>query len=195
MMNVRKFYRDILCITDNEIAEQLEASTRVLKINRGELLIRQGERQEDFSFLVSGIFRGFYFDALGRDTTDCFGFKKGTPCMSIAINNGISPINIEAVTPCEFIQIPGSQLIPLIERNPTLLRIYNNILQTALQIHWDLKVVVTQQTALERYKWFVKNYADLIDRVNDKDIASYLGMTAVTLSRIKKIERENRRES
>ena len=144
----------------------------------------------DFLFLVSGIFRGYYLDVNGKEVTDCIGFKSGTPAMSSAIDNAISPISIEAVVESVFLRIDGAKLIPLIERSPLLLKIYNEVLQTAMQIHWALKVTVTQRTALERYQWFLENYPGLIDQVSNKHIASYLGMTPVTLSRMRRMMRE-----
>ena len=191
-MNIQEFYRDVMHVSDYAILQKLEEYSQSFSVGKGDIVIRQGEKQKDFLFLVSGIFRGYYLDAAGKDVTDCFGFKKGTPCMSVAVNNGISPINIEAVTPCIFLKISSTKLMPLIDSNPLLLKIYNSILQEAMQVHWDLKITVTQRNAMQRYQWFIENYASIIDHVNNKDIASYLGMTPVTLIRIRKTMRDRK---
>lgn len=189
-MDIRQFYHETLHVEDPDLLEGLISITNIMYLDKGELLVRQGDRQTDFLFLVSGIFRGYYLDVNGKEVTDCIGFKSGTPAMSSAIDNAISPISIEAVVESVFLRIDGAKLIPLIERSPLLLKIYNEVLQTAMQIHWALKVTVTQRTALERYQWFLENYPGLIDQVSNKHIASYLGMTPVTLSRMRRMMRE-----
>lgn len=189
-MDIRQFYHETLHVEDPDLLEGLISITNIVYLDKGELLVRQGDRQTDFLFLVSGIFRGYYLNVNGKEVTDCIGFKSGTPAMSSAIDNAISPISIEAVIESVFLRIDGAKLIPLIERSPLLLKIYNEVLQTAMQIHWALKVTVTQRTALERYQWFLENYPGLIDQVSNKHIASYLGMTPVTLSRMRRMMRE-----
>ena len=192
-MEIREFLSEVLQVTDEALLKQIMEITTAFSTKKGSLVIAQGERQTDFIFLATGIFRGYYLDADGKENTDCFGVLPGTPCMSVAINNGISPISIEAVTTCEFIKISGEYLTPMIGSNPLLLKIYNEILQMAMQVHWDLKVMVTQHSAMERYRWFLNSYPGLIDHACSKDIASFLGMSPVTLSRLKKIYRENER--
>lgn len=193
-METRDFFKNILSINDEKLLDQLMDITTCVHIKKGELLIRQGEEQKDFIFLVHGIFRGYYLDSNGKEITECIGFESGTPGMSVAINNEVSPISIEALSKCEFIKLSGNELMSLIEKNISLMKIYNDILQTAMKVHWELKIMVSQHTVLERYQWFLEKYPGLIDQISNKIIASYLGMTPVTLSRIRRTVRENVQE-
>lgn len=190
-MDTRDFFKKILYVDDDQLVDQLINITNIVHIKKGEMLVRQGERQEDFIFLINGIFRGFYLDRNGKEITDCIGFKEGTPGMSVAVNNEASPISIEALTKCDFLKLSGNELAVLVEENPLLVKIYNDILQTAMRVHWELKIMVSQHTVLERYQWFLEKYPGLIDQISNKIIASYLGMTPVTLSRIRRTVREN----
>ena len=52
-------------------------------------------------------------------------------------------------------------------------------------MHWDIKRAVSQKTARERYVWFLKAYPGVIDLIPHRYIASYLGMTPITLSRVR----------
>lgn len=172
-------------VDDSSLVQELSEMSDILYLEKGELFIHQGDKQEDFLFLVSGVFRGFYLDMNGKEITDCFGVIPGTPAMSASISNTASPISIEAATECVLVRLPGRELLPLIESNALLLKIYNEILQAAIQIHWELKFVVSQRTALERYQWFLEKYPGLIDRISNKHIATFLGMSPVTFSRIR----------
>lgn len=189
-MDIGHFFQETLQVRDNDLVDQLTKLSAIMYLDKGELLVRQGDQQNDFIFLVWGIFRGYYLDINGRDVTDCIGFKSGTPAMSVMIDNSSSPISIEAVTESVFICIPGEALLSLIKDNLMLLQLYNTMLQTALNIHWELKVMVSQHTALERYQWFLENYPGLIDQISNRHIASYLGMAPVTLSRMRRAVRE-----
>lgn len=191
-MNLEKFFRDDLQIDDEFLVKALVKISQPIYLEKGALLVRQDEKQEDFLFLVSGIFRGFYLDANGKDVTDCFGVASGTPGMSVSIDNGISPISIEAATECVFIRIPGKELFPLVDTHPLLLKRYISIMQTAMQILWELKMVISQGAPLERYQWFLQKYPGLISRISNKHVASYLGMSPVTLSRIRHSLREEK---
>lgn len=63
-----------------------------------------------------------------------------------------------------------------------------------------VKTILCQNTATQRYDWFCKEYPGLIERVNNRYAASYLGMTPVTFSRLRhgvatKEARENKEKS
>ena len=64
------------------------------------------------------------------------------------------------------------------------------MLQQALRTHWEIRTMLCQHTAMERYQWFLQTYPALADRVSNKYIASFLGLTPVTLSRLRRALRE-----
>ena len=70
-----------------------------------------------------------------------------------------------------------------LETNDFALRIYNNLLIDSLRRHIEVKKMLYQVEAAKRYAWFLEHYPDLDPLVNDKYIASFLGVTPVTLSR------------
>ena len=71
------------------------------------------------------------------------------------------------------------------------MELYNRMLGAALDVQWKLKRVLSSCTAVQRYQWFLEEYSGLIDRVSNKYIASFLGMTPVTLSRLRRALRED----
>lgn len=189
-MQVKSFFANVLHIENAVLNRKLADISGELQLSKGDFLIREGEKQTQFIFLLEGILRGFFLDAGGREITDCFGFACGTPGMSCFVDNEPSPISIEAVTECKLLCLPSNQLKRLMTENSDLLWIYNEFLQAALRAHWEIKTMVCQHTAMERYQWFLNTYPGLIDKVSNKHIASFLGMTPVTLSRLRRVIRE-----
>lgn len=185
-MDYHNFFIKNLGISDEKIIQAFSSVMSVKKFKKNELIIAEGEIPSNFYFNIKGIFRGYLFDIDGSEITDCFGFKSGAPITSVNRVGEQSKTNMEAVTDLTALQMPLVDLINLIEANPTLLAIYNSLLQEALSRHWHIKEARYRLSATDRYKWFLETYPDLIDYVRMKDIASFLGMSPVSLSRIRK---------
>lgn len=189
-MSVRKFFEQELQITDEEILRQVEAVSKYETLKKGTLLIEAGERHENISFLIDGVMRGFLIDVNGRDITDCFVFRPGSAAMGCNDIEKPSQVNIEAMTDCSLLQIPMAVVEELLQSHPDLLQVYNSLLIEALKRHWEVKMIVYRYTAMQRYQWFLTAYPGLIDTISNKSIASYLAMTPVTLSRLRRQLRE-----
>lgn len=184
-MTVDAFYREVIGISDEELIGYLCSITTERHLSKKEKLIQAGEIQRHLIFLLNGILRGFLLDADGRDITDCFGYECGTAAMGGVELNMPSSVSIEALTESDVICLPLTEVLVLLEQHPELVQIYNLYLRRALSVHCEVKTIITQHSAMERYSWFLKAYPGLIDRVSNKYIASFLGMTPVTLSRMR----------
>ena len=191
-MRTDEFYAGIIHVSDEELIRQIERKTKQKKAKKGEVIVREGEVQSWVYFLISGVLRGFFLDARGREITDCFAFQCGDPVVSCIEFGEAAFVSIEALTECELLAISVSDLMPLVDDSPELLRIYNRMLANSLRYHWSMKALMYQYTAMERYQWFLKCYPGLIERVSGKHVASLLGMTSVTLSRLKRAIREGK---
>ena len=191
-MRVDEFYASTFRLSDKGLIRQLTEETKQKSVKKGEVIAQEGEVQSWVYFLSNGVLRGFFLDAKGRDITDCFVFQCGDPVVSCIQFGEASFVSIEALTNCELFAVSVFDLMDLLDSNPQLVRIYNELLTRSLRYHWSMKALMYQYTAMERYQWFLKNYPGLIDRVSGKHVASLLGMTSVTLSRLKRAIREGR---
>ena len=88
-----------------------------------------------------------------------------------------------------MVSLPLAQLAPFLQE-PELVRLYLEFQRDSLRKHWRNKLMLVQYTAQERYLWFVKEYPGVIDKMSHKHIASFLGMTTVSLSRIRRSLRD-----
>lgn len=190
------FYKDICCLKDEEFIREIAGITERRHLKKGEFVVRVGEVLNDVCFLESGISRGYLLDANGHDVTDCFSFRCGSPVMPFGQMelNVPSPMAIEMLEDGSIFCVPISGVIELQKTYVEVTMFYNQLLIQALNEHWRLKQILNQYTAIQRYQWFLQEYPGLIDRVSNKHIASFIGMTPVTLSRLRRTLRENQEE-
>ena len=189
-MKAKEFYRTVMGIRSNDILDKLVKYSKSKKVKKGEMIQAVGDTCSYTSFLVSGLFRGYFLDGNGNDVTDCFAYLPGTPLVSSLGITGPSVVYIEALENSEIIIIKTAVINELVNTQMELAGLYSRLLSNALQMHWENKVAVTNHTAKARYMWFQDRFPGLIHRVSHKYIASFLGMTPVTLSRVRKSIRD-----
>lgn len=188
-MNVSKFYKQILGISEPGLLQRLVSVTELRRLSKKEIFIKEGQPLTHVAFVISGIFRGGVLDASGRDITDCFAFRYGDPAMAgFDLDAPCAIVTIEALTDGELLCIPIETVKTLLKENIFLIQIYNKLLADAMEKHWEIKNILHKQMARERYQWFLTAYPGLIDKVTHRYIASFLEMSPVTLSRLRSEE-------
>ena len=192
-MGVSEIYRGLLGLSDEGLIGRLEQESEVRLLKKGQLLYREGELPAKLTFLLRGLLRGYFLDAGGRDITDCFAFRPGAPVTAGISLGEPASINVEALTDSQILELPMARVLELLEEQPQLYRLYSGFLQEAFRRHWEVKAAMYQYDATERYQWFLRAYPGLHREVSGKHIASFLGMTQVTLSRLRRALRESGR--
>lgn len=191
-MQLKSFFTEEVGIED-ELADCLAEISEVRTIRRGEYLVRAGEPQQTANLLVSGVLRGCLVDSSGRETTDCFYYRAGAPLLAGARLTDPSLTSVEALQDSLVVSAESSVFLDLLERSIPANQLHARLLADSWQENWDVKMVLTQMKARERYLWFLETYPGLIDKVPNKYVASFLGMTPVTLSRLRGALREEGR--
>lgn len=186
------FFRDILKLPDEALIQRAQEIAEVRKIKKGEMVIREGDKIQDVLFLIDGIFRGYFFGANGKEITDCFVSEVGFTVMPSSDLTIASTLNLEAVVPSCVLAIPLREVTSRIWRYKSLQKLYFRLMQKSFDNHRELKHALYKYNATERYQWFCQTYPDLVEQVREKDIASFLNMTPVTLSRIRRALHEER---
>lgn len=191
-MSIGEFFSQNFELSDPAVISALSASSAPRHLNEGELLLREGEVQHEVPFLVHGVIRGFYFDENGKEITDCLVVQPGMPAVAMAEIEKRSSLYLQALEESDLLVISIHDVRDLLDRYPVLMKIYNQLLVAAFSTHWELKAIVCREKATERYKWFLQRYPGLIERISNKYIASFLGITPVTLSRIRRQLRDQK---
>lgn len=193
-MEIEYFYAETLKIADAQLIQLLSANSKWKPVKKGEIMQHIGSCSSELLFLWKGLLRGFVIDAKGKEITDCIAYKQGTPIISCMDLGAPSPICIEAIEDSELIALPYSIVLPLLESSTETIRAYNRLLQDALKIHWEKKMILARCTASERYQWFLESHPGLIDRMNHKYVASFLGIAPESLSRVRRAMRLEEKE-
>lgn len=162
-MQIQDFFREHFQMENEEMLRALEAIARLSATKRGELLIRENERPRDLFLLVDGVFRGYFYDDNGRDITECFAYRPGTPVMACTELGMPSTINLAALNDSVCLALPIDELRVLMVLYPDLLKLSNKLLLDSLQYHWMVKSLLYKYTAKQRYQWFCQTHPGLTE--------------------------------
>jgi CRP-like cAMP-binding protein len=167
---------------------QLLREAPIKKVKKGELLLRNGDSSDSFYHVVKGCLRSYTIDTKGKEHVIQFAPEDWiiTDQESFITQNALSILNIDALEDSEIKVLkrpPSEELIrldhdTLAEMNLKLLR-RTYVLQKRI-------ISLLSATAEERYLDFIKLYPGLVQRIPQKMIASYLGVTPEGLSRVRK---------
>ena len=145
-----------LHLTNQQLVQELILASASLHLEPGDFLIREGDKPIFVPFLLQGIVRGFLFDINGREITDCFAIQPGIPVMTAADFRMPSPLYLEAAVPCDFLTVPVTEIQRLLGQYSELQSLYNQLLVDSFSMHWEIKLTLCRNTAMQKYQWFLK---------------------------------------
>ena len=150
-------------------------------------LLQQGEVCKYEHYVCSGFLRSFYIDDAGNDHTLHFAMEDWWISDSSSfIPQKPSRINIVALEPCAILQIDKAGLDQLFDDVPAFERFWRILNQQSL-ISQDQRILnAISLSGAERYEALITRYPHLEQRLPQKYIASFLGITPVFLSQIRK---------
>jgi CRP-like cAMP-binding protein len=153
----------------------------------GEFLQRSGDVTRHAAFVASGCLRNFVIDAKGKEHIVQFAPETWWLADSVSLTTGApSQYFIDAIEESELLLIDSASHLRIVNAVDA----YGIAFRTGLQRHnaaKDQRIVSTlSANAEERYLEFLETYPSIVQRVPQAMLASYLGMTPETLSRIRK---------
>ena len=165
--------------------EMLTDITKAVTHPRGKILIHADKTEPYFYVLLSGIARA-YSDGENQQITFWFG-QCGDVLFSFNsyINNKPGYENIELLEDCALLEIKLTDLFSLYGQNLEMANWGRKMAERELIATERRLIDRSFKGAAERYQDFIHQSPELIKHVALKHIASYLGVTQVTLSRIR----------
>jgi CRP-like cAMP-binding protein len=156
-------------------------------VRKRQFLLQSGEVAKYETFVVKGLLRAYTIDKSGYEhvvmfameewwVSDLYSFLTQTPGNQ----------NIDALEDTEVLQIEKSDLEKLYLQVPKFDRFFRILLQNAFIANQQRIIASISQTAEEQYLAFIKKYPSLEQRIPQHQMASYLGITPETISRIRR---------
>lgn len=163
---------------------------KISKLNSfaaGEMIVRKGDHYDCILGIRKGIIRTYILTSEGDERTVRFAKESEfTAAFNTTLHNKPSTEYIQAVVDCKVVQINLRKVKELAETNIRIARLWSGGLQEALEDTIQRIEFFVGLNPEERYRQLLLEKPDLLDRVPQKYLASYIGVTTVSLSRIRK---------
>ncbi len=179
------------CDIPNEELDRIKGLFYSCKLKKGELFVRSGNMTHTIGFILSGLLRYFYIDRNGAECTKAFAAENDfAVSYGSMLLNQPSAFSIEALEDTTLLYIHYSEWKKLLDSTSC----WNVVARKVMEKIYVIKQIRESQLLLEdaqsRYLHFIDQYPGLYNRLKQHHIASYLGITPVSLSRIRKKIRE-----
>lgn len=172
---------------DEENVALLRKISKIKMLKKDMLFLQEGEKSTEIGFIIKGVFRSYYIDKSGNDVTKYF-YSEGDILFSYVayLSQKESMYCIQALEDSEILVVKISDFEKIVEGNYQLLLSYKKMIDKVLVIKEEHAISFKLLNSVKRYKQFLNTYPVLEDRIKQCHLASYLGITPVSLSRIRR---------
>jgi len=153
---------------------------------KGKLLLKTGDICEDIYFIKKGVVRGFIHEGTKDITTWITADNELVSSITALDSKKPSRENIQAIEDCEMLALTFDDLQNLYVQFPEFNIVARKLLQKYYQDAEGRAFIARLTNAENKYRQFLTRYGHLSNRVPLKYIASFLGITLETLSRVRK---------
>ena len=184
--NLKAFLTSNLEINEESIQSILKSCT-IKRVKKDEFLLRENEHCKHTFFVESGLIRQYSIDDKGKEHTISFAPENWfvSDRESVFFNEA-SAYYIQALEDSEVVMMDADFFLKLSEEIPSFTDFNNKLLHNHIR-HLQKRInMLLSASAKQRYLEFVAMYPDTLLRVPQTMIASYLGITPESLSRVRK---------
>jgi CRP-like cAMP-binding protein len=155
-------------------------------VAKRKLLLKEGMTCDHIYFIVKGALRGFTREGQ-KDITTWITVENELVSSILSLDERVRSIeNIQALEKCELLALTLEELEIMYERFPECNVLARKILQRYYADAEQRAFIARLTKAENKYRYFLRRHQILSNRIPLKYIASYLGVTLETLSRIRK---------
>ena len=173
-------------LTEHEI-DLFESKVHNIKLKKGDFFIKENRVSKEVAFVVSGLFRSFYYSSSEEEVTYCFTFSNSfVSAYSSFLSQTKTIENIQALTDIELLTISREDILILEKSSTNWLKFFKLITEQEY-IKMEKRVLLLQKESAEKkYTDLLINHPEYLQSIPLNFLASYLGITQRHLSRIRK---------
>jgi len=159
---------------------------RERKVKKNQFVVHEGAVQKCTNFLNQGSMRTYFIDTNGQEHIVQFAIEGWwiSDLQSFTMQ-APATFNVQAIQDCDILELPFESLEMLYEKVPKMERYFRVITQRAFVSFQQRVVQNISMSAEDRYLAFKSKYPKIELRIPQRFIASYLGISAEFLSKIK----------
>lgn len=174
-------------LVSNSMASEIASRFTEERLAKHDFLLEQGKVANKYFFLEKGFMRSFAFNTNGDDITTNF-YSGGQVVFEVSsfFQRTVSKENIQCLADCEGWYIDYEQLNDLFHSLPDFREFGRAILVRGFAALKTRMLSMITETAEERYAHLMRSNPEIFLHAPLKHIASYLGITDTSLSRIRK---------
>ena len=173
-----------------EAIEKAISFSRFRVYSKGEVIARTGDKTTAAGLVINGVIRSYYVDRDGNDITQYFA-PEGSWCIdSGMVGFAEMQANWEAIEDTTVMLFDVKDMKALIYSEEQLKNVWIMTLESGMRYKIFRENGFLVENATERYVEFRKRYPELARRVPLRYIATYLGITPESLSRIRSALKE-----
>lgn len=168
-----------------KIIEFIHTNTHFKKLARGKFLLKPGEVCGHYYFICKGVLRSYLKYGNKEITIWINPENEITTAIRSMSNNKPSDEYIQALEDCELVVIPFESMQELYEQFPEMNMVGRKLLEEYYAASEERVYIGRIPNAKSRYDHFIETRPELVNRIPLKHVASYLGITLETLSRLR----------
>ncbi|MBB3697719.1 cyclic nucleotide-binding domain-containing protein [Flammeovirga yaeyamensis] len=175
-----------LFLTENE-KEAIRKCFHYKQFKKGDTLIVNGDDVEIMYYVLSGCIRNYFIDKKGKEHTVQFAIYDWWITDLIAFFSKTEAVyNLECLSDAEVFGIRFHDIEKLSIQIPEFNKLYRAKLQASIVGYHRRIIANLSKTAAQRYEEFVERYPDIELNIKNYHLASYLGITTESLSRVRR---------
>lgn len=182
---LRNYFLQIMPISDEEI-EAIDSTMHEVHCKKGDILLRPGQVSLDVYFVLEGVVRQYYLIDGEEKTSDFFVDEQWVVSLNNINPDLPSTYYLECCVDCKLLVGNSSKGEELYRKYPNLETVSRKLMEKVFMAQQEKIQLFTINTPPLRYQNLLKMRPDLFQRIPQYQIASYIGVTPESLSRIRK---------
>ena len=173
-------------LKQEDIEDVLKIS-RFVQLDAGEDLIRAGEHKLEIWFVIKGLVRAYYIKENGQEMTPFFwADNEITASWESIYLHQPSTLNFEAVESTTLAAIDFVEFRKLVNNNSSIQKAYMEMMEQILTATLVQSQSFRNEKPEDRYLHLIRENPALLPRLSQKLMASFLGITPISFSRMKR---------